>query len=145
MSDLPIPRPTTPSERTNAVRDYARACNGSERFHRHGMARRMLYTDGVKFVAETCGAYWLIDVVASYIATTRKVQLEDCQVWTLEAVGETAAVVRCTNGNDNAKIVEQEIPFTDFPRDLMPFRFLCERCEIAPETIGFVLMLPEER
>ena len=37
---------------------------GSEHWYRHAMVRDILYTDGVKHVAETAGAYWLIDEIA---------------------------------------------------------------------------------
>lgn len=136
----------TDAEKANAVRTYAAQCNGSEDFHRHTLARRMVYTNGVRYVAETCGAWWLVDAIASYIATTKRVQAEDFQVWTLHVAGESGAELVCTNGNEGAPaIARQKMGYTDFPRELLPFRFFCERGELEPGTAGFVLMLPEER
>jgi hypothetical protein len=37
---------------------------GTENYHKHWLG--LVYTDGIKAMAELCGAYWLIDVVASY-------------------------------------------------------------------------------
>ena len=37
---------------------------GTERWYRHGLVRNVTYTDGVRYVADTAGAYWLIDIVA---------------------------------------------------------------------------------
>lgn len=138
----------TPEQKANAVRFYVIQTNGTENHHRHGLARRMFYTDGVKFVAETCGAWWLVDAIASYVATTRAVQAEDFQAWTLEPIGEQGARLVCTDGGrggDPRKIASQAIDYTDFPRELMPFRFFCERAEVEPGQNGFVLMLCEER
>ena len=36
---------------------------GSTHFYRHGLVREVLYTEGVEYVAETAGAYWLLDGV----------------------------------------------------------------------------------
>jgi hypothetical protein len=37
---------------------------GTEYWYRHAVVRDVLYTDGVKYVAQTGGAYWLIDEIA---------------------------------------------------------------------------------
>ena len=37
---------------------------GSERFYRHAMVHNVIYAEGVKYVADTVGAYWLIDEIA---------------------------------------------------------------------------------
>ncbi|MGH9342555.1 MAG: DUF6876 family protein, partial [Terriglobia bacterium] len=33
----------------------------SEQFFRHGLSKSHIYTEGVQFVAERAGAYWLLD------------------------------------------------------------------------------------
>jgi hypothetical protein len=38
---------------------------GTENWYRHSLNRNVTYTDGVKFMAESAGAYWLIDEVAT--------------------------------------------------------------------------------
>jgi hypothetical protein len=37
---------------------------GSEHWYRHQMVRDVLYTDGVQYVAQRGGAYWLINEIA---------------------------------------------------------------------------------
>ena len=37
---------------------------GSETWYRHGINRKVLYTDGAQYVAEHGGAYWLLDEIA---------------------------------------------------------------------------------
>lgn len=107
------------------VRSYAAGCNGSEHFYRHMLAKRMLYTDGVKEVATLCGAWWLVDAIASYIATNKAVQAEPFQVWTLKQDEQGDAVLICTNGNDDVLVAHQLIAYTDFPHELLPFKLFC--------------------
>ena len=38
---------------------------GTTQYIRH-WSRRLVFTDGIHFLAERAGAYWLIDLVASY-------------------------------------------------------------------------------
>lgn len=49
---------------------YFGSANGSENFYCHKISL-ILYTDGVKELAEQCGAYWLIDLITA-INTMRK-------------------------------------------------------------------------
>ena len=37
---------------------------GTENWYRHNLNTDILYTDGAKYVAETAGAYWLLDEIA---------------------------------------------------------------------------------
>jgi len=86
---------------------------GTEHYYSY-WTKRLVFTDGVRYVAETAGAFWLIDVVASY----QPVKAE-FQVWKLQKEGEAYAVI-CTDGDD-VVLIKQELPFTDFPEDFMPF------------------------
>jgi hypothetical protein len=86
---------------------------GSETWYQHWL-KRSRYTDGVKFVADSAGAYWLIDEIA--INQTRpKVRSEAFQVWILEVnLEKRKATLRCEDGNDNV-VFTKRIGFTDFP------------------------------
>jgi hypothetical protein len=55
---------------------------GTENWHRHGINRNVLYTDGAKFVADAGGAYWLLDTIAICQLDPR-VKAEEFQVWKL--------------------------------------------------------------
>lgn len=120
-----------------AFLDYRSRANGSERFYRHPLGG-ITYTDGVKILAESCGAYWLIDLIASY-QPYPKVKAEPFQVWTLSPVSENEALALATDGDKGdgpVVLAKQDIAYTDFPRDLMPLRLFLE---------NGTLMLPEER
>lgn len=79
-------------------------------YYKHWLEMR--YTEGVKYMAELCSAYWLIDAIASH-QPNPKVRNEDFQVWTLHVHNRKARLV-CEDGNGH-KIAVQIIPFTDFP------------------------------
>ena len=60
-----------------------RQFTGTEQWHRHGIARNVLYTDGAQYVAESGGAYWLLDEIA-FAQSIRDVAAEAFQVWKLK-------------------------------------------------------------
>ncbi len=98
---------------TNA-NDYFGNSNGSENLYRHPLTK-MVFTDGVKDMADTCGAYWLIDLVFSY-QIQKQVRLETFQVWALKRVKNAVFTIQATDGNDN-HVVSQQIPYSDFKYD----------------------------
>jgi len=81
-----------------------------------------VYTDGIKNMAELCGAYWLIDCVASY--QYGKVKQVPFQVWTLKKhvfktgkrAGQWEWKLEATDGN-SIVMVWQTIEYSDFPLD----------------------------
>lgn len=95
---------------------------GTENWYRHPLQKNVLYTDGIQYLAEKAGAYWLIDEIA-FNQMQPIIGSEEFQVWTLRVdLEETSAVLICDNGN--GKIVYQKtIPFTDFPFDEIKIYF----------------------
>lgn len=94
---------------------------GSQVFYRHPLNRRVVYTEGVQFLAEAAGAYWLVDAIASYFGTDlmRAVieadrRIANFQVWSLEVV-ESRAVLTMTADAGVPTAISQPIGFTDFP------------------------------
>jgi hypothetical protein len=104
---------------------------GSETFYRHGLVRRITYTEGVQYVAEHGGAYWLIDKIATN-QLDPKIAAESFQVWKFTVNSESFASLVCEDGNDN-EVFRETITYTDFPLD--EIRFYCD-CG--------VIMLPSE-
>ena len=86
---------------------------GTTQYFRH-WSKRIVYTDGIKFLAENAGAYWLVDLIASYqpVKTER-------QYWTLKREEQGYSAI-CKDGNDNL-LVKQTFEYTDFPEYLLPF------------------------
>ncbi len=86
---------------------------GTLHWYRHGLVRSVVFTDGVKYLADHAGAYWLIDEIALAQVYNGKVAGEAFQVWELKVKGNEAELL-CEDGNGN-HLAGQLIPFTDFP------------------------------
>lgn len=111
---------------------------GSQKFTRWSpLFQNHVLTEGALYVAENAGAYWLMDLIASYQGE-RKFKEEDFQVWEIHVDLEKGkAVVICTDGNDN-EIQRQLIPSTDFPVE--KFSLWAERNDFG----GVTILLPSE-
>ncbi len=99
---------------------------GTENYYRHWTGQGV-FTDGVQYLAEQAGAYWLIDAVFSYR------RREPFQVWTLRKNNDNSAVLTMQEDSGEPVKVRQKIPFTDFPLD-----------RIKLYLIDSVLLLPSE-
>ena len=98
---------------------------GTEQWHKHFLG--MLYTDGIEYLAEQTGAYWLIDLVASWQPHIRK-RLQaagerDFQVWRLRQTRGRRYVVDTWMDmpGDSMKLATQNIPYSDFPLAIIEF------------------------
>jgi hypothetical protein len=85
---------------------------GTENYYRHSLSK-VLYTDGVQYVAAEAGAFWLLDEIAVAQSFNAKVRGEEFQVWKLDVKGSTATL-RCEDGNGR-KLLAKRIDFTTFP------------------------------
>ncbi|HEY9847164.1 MAG TPA: hypothetical protein V6D03_13330 [Candidatus Caenarcaniphilales bacterium] len=100
--------------------------HGCETFYRHWTGR-LIYTEGVKYLADTAHCYWLIDAIASHQPTCRQdMMLNDFQVWYLLLEGQDAvpwipvkgegAILTCwrdTPEEDSLPLIRQNIEFSD--------------------------------
>ena len=102
--------------------------NGSENFYCHKPSL-ILYTDGVKDMAETCQAYWLIDLIISH-QCKKEVNNERFQVWELKRVEVNMFTIHATDGNNN-HVANQKIPFSDFVYDTATV-WLVDGCLMLP-------------
>ena len=110
---------------------------GSETFTRHGLARSLLMTEGVVFLAQHAQAHWLTDAIASYLHDTRASQ-EEFHVWRLDVDAVTRhATLVMTDGNSSTPIITQALDYTDFPLDEITLW-------LVASGNHWVLMLPQE-
>ncbi len=98
--------------------------------------RNDVLTEGAKFVAENCGAYWLMDAIASHQLDPR-VKKERFQNWNLVKKGGKKWWLYAEDGNDN-QITEQHISYSDFPLEKI------ELWAVRNELGGITIMLPSE-
>ena len=96
-------------------------------------------TDGVKYIADEAGAYWLLDIIASY-QTDAKIRREGFQIWELKLSPKVEGnphaqpcVVTMKTDTDKPLLVKQELCYTDFPLD-----------SITLWLIDGVILLPSE-
>ena len=105
---------------------------GTEYWYRHALVRSVLYTDGAKYVAESGGAYWLLDEIAFAQQGNRVVAAEEFQVWKLTVQPDQSGRLTCEDGNGNV-VFSKRLEYTDFPLD-----------EISLYFTNNVILLPGE-
>jgi hypothetical protein len=89
---------------------------GTTQWYKHWL-KRFTYTDGVKYLAEQCEAYWLLDAIASH--QTKQLlsdqMLREFQIWILKVnLEDSTAKLICERDTDDV-VLTQDIPYTDFP------------------------------
>ena len=99
-----------------------RQFTGTETWFRHPLNRKVVYTEGVQYVAENGGAYWLLDEIALIQPHNKKVAAEAFQVWTLTVRADRTATLVCDDGNGQV-VFTKDLEFTDFPLDTIRFYF----------------------
>lgn len=93
-----------------------------ERFY-HPLNRRVVYTPGVQYLAQSGQAYWLIDAIVSYfgseamnLAMKADYRIRELQFWRL-SVADGSGILEAVADVGETPFIRQEIQFTDFPLD----------------------------
>ncbi len=108
-----------------------RQFTGTEQYYYNPLFKDFKYTDGVKFLAERAGAYWLLDYIFSN-QPHRSLKGETFQVWKIRVNQDDSATLTVEDGNDNV-LTTFRIEYTDFPLE-----------EFNLWLIDKVLILPSE-
>jgi hypothetical protein len=87
---------------------------GSEHWYRHALNRKVLFTGGAKYLADTGGAYWLLDEIALIQPYNKIIAAEEFQLWKLNVRPDRTATLSCEDG-DGKTVFTKEIEYTDFP------------------------------
>lgn len=119
--------------------------------------KRIVATDGVIFLAENGKAFWLLEVIVSYLPRLIKAQESFAVASLKKSKSGGGAMFRLDNGNDKAsgmrvQYAQQHISLTDFPFDQLgnEFKLFIEVGYLPAEagaepTPHYVVMLPQER
>ena len=84
----------------DALRAQLARFRRSEEYYPHP-SEALIYTPGVKFLAERCGLFWLIDVIAAWQWRALKdADLAIFQLWELRLIG-TRRVVACMRDSES--------------------------------------------
>ena len=114
---------------------------GTEKWHRHSLVPKFLYTDGIEWLAMSADAFWLIDLAASY-QVEKKFWDMPFQLWTVTVdlkAGKGMAVMQQDLGMPEE--IVQEFGHSDFP--LEEFKFYVVDDGTTDETLK-VMLLPSE-
>ena len=114
--------------------DFLHGFTGTEQYYVH-WTKAIRWTDGIKYVLDQAGAYWLMDIVASYQGRKRLKQAP-FQLWKIKVNEDKTAVVTCREDKGKRPIVRQEIPYTDFPLDEFEFYCIDRICLLKSEYQG---------
>lgn len=113
--------------------------------------RDCVLTDGAKYLAERCGAYWLMDVIGSVLVNDRarykKVEFSVAKLKVNNSSSDPdnlhlSATFTMEDGNDHV-LYKQEIEYTDFPLDDITLYVGLSEGRMPDELI-FVIMLTSE-
>lgn len=110
---------------------------GTENYIRYSPFFPTMLTDGTAYLAETAGAFWLFDAIASY---STKLNAGEFYVAHLQCGGGGAVLTICTDmdeGKHIGVVARQEIEYTDFPLDEI-------KLYLQHNGRGWVIMLPSE-
>lgn len=98
---------------SDQIREQLAQYSGTENHYRH--ISGLLYTDGIKAMAQLCGAYWLIDAIASHQPRCRRdPMLRDMQFWFLRKDKDGGWELVCERDEGDIAF-KQQIEFSDFP------------------------------
>lgn len=89
---------------------------GTERYYR--IYPQVMLTDGTKYLADTAGCYWFMDVYASHLAMI-DANVESFTCLKLIKRGHGADIV-IEDGNTH-QLAQQHFEYTDFPLDTFVF------------------------
>lgn len=93
---------------TLALRNFT----GTETWFRHPFFQ-FLYTEGVEFLAEQGGCYWLMEMIFGF-QKIETVRAEYFQTWDLTVNENKTAILQCGDGTGNI-VFTHTLNYTDFP------------------------------
>lgn len=109
---------------------------GTEHWYRWSpLFRTLLLTDGAKYIADSCDAYWLMDVIGSHLSSVKErmghvILMRKSKSWHFE--------INDGDRGDGVKIyAKQKIEYSDFPLERIDMYLIYD-------GEHWVLMLPSE-
>ena len=92
---------------------------GTEKWFKHPLVQRVLYTEGVQYFCEQAGAYWFLDIVATELFT-----FQDQEGFLSIHLIVTGSKAKITADDGNGNILwTKNIDFTDAPEGDWKFYF----------------------
>lgn len=111
-------------------RVMAQYSGGSENRYRHPFNRRFIFSEGVHAVAQSVGAFWLVDLVAlklaplyakAWLAGETGLGTVKLEVYPRGRESGPAATVRLSLADDTPDAYAEDVATTDFPEGVWTF------------------------
>jgi hypothetical protein len=118
----------TATELENNLRQFT----GTQSYYRIG--KRLMLTEGTKYLADQGACYWLFDLIVSHIVQSSFADQDFVSI-KLQRKGQ-GAVVTLDDGNGNV-LADQTIEYTDFPLE----KIALYGCRFEQH---WIIMLPSE-
>lgn len=96
------------------IKAYNESRNGASQFFRHPLARRFIYSDGVKECAEA-GCYWLLDILGTELPGAFKKREESHLCIVAVKVTNQSAEITGEFCEDDTDTYKKRITHTDLP------------------------------
>ena len=96
--------------------DLSQFSGGTQHYYRHGLNRKVHFTDGAKYIGDQGGAHWLLDLIAISQLHDNRLRRQPFQVWGLAVRSDNSATITVEDGNYNV-LLTKRVAFTDFPSD----------------------------
>jgi len=91
---------------------------GTENYHRFSILSKMVLTDGMKFLCDSCESYWLMDIVSSVQQEDKIIKNSNFIVWRIKLndndKGFVVSAYRDSPFNKDNLLYEQVGGYTDF-------------------------------
>lgn len=112
----------------------------TDQWHRYSpvLFPNVLLTDGALFIAESCDAYWLMDVISSHLPSVKDT-FAIAQLFRVNYYGrsDAATFYIVDDVPPNTTWAEQDVEYTDFPLDEIKFY-------VSYDGENWVILLPSE-
>ena len=75
----------------------------------------LTFTEGVRYLCDNAGAWWLLDAIASHMPVVIKNEMaQSLHFWNLTKT-ERGAILTCQVDRGEPNLIKQEFEYTDFP------------------------------
>jgi hypothetical protein len=113
---------------------------GTTAYYQMTLYPNVLATDGIKYLAEQCKCFWLVDLIAATLNSSDVYKDDGMAFFKLIRNDDSSLTILVDDGNDNLyKTIV--ISTTDFPLD--NFTIYAGLTEVN-EGVAWVIMLPSE-
>ena len=124
------------------LRDALRGFICTANWYSHPLTKRLVYTDGVRHLAQICESYWLIDLIAlQFLPELIKTSKDWFYSVRINVNDDQTGEVIVTDGNSKKPILTERLSYTTFP-EVKNFMLFIESMDNENNT--YCLLLPSE-